>query len=70
MCDKTAHIYPNSTDKVQPMLCAVNFKDMFELYFRGKKIALFKSRELAEKYAWENKLGFYGIFERRQELHG
>jgi hypothetical protein len=43
---------------------------MFELYFRGKKIALFKSRELAEKYAWENKLGFYSIFERRQELHG
>jgi hypothetical protein len=43
---------------------------MFELYFRGKKIALFKSRELAEKYAWKNKLGFYSIFERRQELHG
>jgi len=40
---------------------------MFELYFKGKKIALFKSRELAEKYAFENKLGFYAIFERRWE---
>ena len=28
MCDKTAHIYPNSTDKVQPMLCAVKFRTM------------------------------------------
>ena len=42
---------------------------MFELYYKGKKIALFESRELAEKYAWENRLGNYGIFERRWNMH-
>lgn len=42
---------------------------MFELYHKGKKIALFKSREKAEKYAFENKLDFYSIYERRWGLY-
>jgi len=40
---------------------------MFELYHKGKKIALFSSREKAEKYAEKNNLGRWCIYERRFE---